>query len=66
MEFTVTGKTFSVTEKEVLLNQGFEDKCVVAIEDAGSFDMFLLGDAFIRGHCQVINVFYTFRGPIIN
>jgi len=56
MEFTVNGKTFPVTEKEVMLNQGFGDKCVVAIGDAGKFDMFLLGDAFIRGHCQVYDI----------
>jgi len=56
MDFTVNGKVFSVTEKEVLLNQGFGNKCVVAIGDAGQFEMFLLGDAFIRGHCQVYDV----------
>jgi len=56
MEFTINGKTFPVTEKEVLLNQGFGNQCVVAIGDAGQFDMFLLGDAFIRGHCQVYDV----------
>jgi len=55
-EFTVNGKIFPVTEREVLLNQGFDDKCVVAIGDAGQFEMFLLGDAFIRGHCQVYDV----------
>lgn len=56
MDFTINGNIYSVTEKEVLLNQGFGNKCVVAIGDAGQFDMFLLGDAFIRGHCQVYDV----------
>jgi len=56
MDFTVNGKVFSVTEKEVLLNQGYGQKCVVAIGDAGQFNMFLLGDAFIRGHCQVYDM----------
>ncbi|KAI6192257.1 Eukaryotic aspartyl protease [Aphelenchoides bicaudatus] len=56
MTFTVSGKDFSVTEKEVLLNQGYGEKCVVAIGDAEKFDMFLLGDAFIRGHCQVYDI----------
>ncbi|KAI6204444.1 hypothetical protein M3Y94_00675000 [Aphelenchoides besseyi] len=56
MEFTVNGKTFKVTEKEVLLNQGYGQKCVVAIGDAGMFDMFLLGDAFVRGWCQVYDI----------
>jgi len=56
MEFTINGKSFRVTEKEVLLNQGFGNKCVVAIGDAGQFNMFLLGDSFIRGQCSVYDV----------
>ncbi|KAI6180231.1 Eukaryotic aspartyl protease [Aphelenchoides besseyi] len=56
MEFTINGKTFKVSEKEVLLNQGYGQKCVVAIGDAGMFDMFLLGDAFVRGWCQVYDI----------
>jgi len=56
MEFTINGKVFKVTEKEVLLNQGFGKKCVLAIGDAGQFNMFLLGDAFLRGHCVVFDI----------
>lgn len=56
MSFTINGKDFHLSEREVLLNQGYGDKCVVAIGDAGKFDMFLLGDAFNRGHCQVYDI----------
>jgi saccharopepsin len=56
MDFTINGKVFSVTEKDALLNQGFGNKCVVAIGDAGQFDMFLLGQSFIRSYCQVYDV----------
>jgi hypothetical protein len=56
MSFTINGKKFSVDQKQILLNQGYGNQCVVAIGDAREFGMFLLGDAFIRGNCQVYDV----------
>ncbi|KAI6224302.1 Eukaryotic aspartyl protease [Aphelenchoides fujianensis] len=49
LEFTINRKPF-----KALLNQGYGSKCVVAIGDAGIFDMFLLGDAF--SWCQVYDI----------
>ncbi|KAI6223803.1 Eukaryotic aspartyl protease [Aphelenchoides fujianensis] len=51
LEFTINRKPF-----KALLNQGYGSKCVVAIGDAGIFDMFLLGDAFVRSWCQVYDI----------
>ncbi|KAI6240767.1 Peptidase A1 domain-containing protein [Aphelenchoides fujianensis] len=55
LKLTIAGNEYTINEQQLVLNQGWGSKCVVAVRDAGD-EMMILGDPFFRSYCTVFDV----------
>ncbi|KAI6204774.1 hypothetical protein M3Y94_00715600 [Aphelenchoides besseyi] len=55
LKFAIGGVMYKVNEEQLILNQGYGTKCVLAIRSSGD-EMLILGDAFFRSYCVSFDV----------
>ncbi|KAI6172900.1 Ornithine--oxo-acid aminotransferase [Aphelenchoides besseyi] len=55
LKFEIGGVMYKVNEEQLILNQGYGTKCVLAIRSSGD-EMLILGDAFFRSYCVSFDV----------